>query len=402
VLEFIDGATAIARGALDAGCTFFAGYPISPATPILLHMMRELPRIGGIAVQAEDEIGAISMCIGAAMTGARAFTATSGPGISLYSESIGLAIMAEVPLVIVDTQRMGPATGGATSPAQGDVQFVRWGNSGGYPVIALAPANVAEAYALTLSAFDLAERYRVPVFLMTDKVLVMALATADVEDYRQLPVRSRLPAPSQPLDRVGLRPEETFLPWRFDPIDRPPPFSPIGGEHIVRLTGSGHDEHGMLTKDPAVVQRLNDHLWRKIEDHAAEIEMVVADLEPGARTLWISYGITALAMREAVASARAAGRSVSCLAVQSLWPVPERAILDAIGGVDHVVVAELNQGQYRREIEHVVYRWAARRRTVAPEISGIHRVDGELITPGQFLCTLECTLEGRLKSTLEA
>ena len=131
--EFIDGATAIARGALDAGCNFFAGYPISPATPLLLHMVRELPRLGGVAIQAEDEIGSMSMCVGAAMTGARALTATSGPGISLYSETIGLAIMGEVPLVIVDAQRMGPATGGATTPAQGDIQFVRWGNSGGYP-----------------------------------------------------------------------------------------------------------------------------------------------------------------------------------------------------------------------------------------------------------------------------
>jgi 2-oxoglutarate ferredoxin oxidoreductase subunit alpha len=387
--EYIDGATAIARGALDAGCTFFAGYPISPATSILLHMIRELPVIGGVAVQAEGEIGAISMCIGAAMAGARAFTATSGPGISLYSENIGLAIMAEVPLVIVDTQRMGPATGGATTPAQGDVQFVRWGNSGGYPVIALAPASVAEAYSLTRSAFDLAERFRVPVFLMTDKEMVMALTTVDVEDYQHPPVRSHMMAPPQPLERTGLRPEETFLPWRVDPIDQPPLFSPIGGEHIVRLTGSSHDEHGMLTKDPAAVQRLNDHLWRKIEEHTDEIEMVAADLEPGAGTLWISYGITALAMREAVASARAAGQPVSALAVQSLWPVPERAILDAICGVEHVVVAELNQGQYRREIELVIYSRAARTRTVAPRVSGIHRIDGELITPGQFLRTLE-------------
>ena len=128
--EFIDGATAIARGAIDAGATFFAGYPISPATPILLHMVRELPKVGGIAIQGEDEIASISMCVAAAMTGARAFTATSGPGISLYSETIGLSIMGEVPLVIVDVQRMGPATGGATTPAQGDVQFVRWGNAG--------------------------------------------------------------------------------------------------------------------------------------------------------------------------------------------------------------------------------------------------------------------------------
>ena len=189
--EFIDGATAVARGALDSGCTFFAGYPISPATPLLLHMIRELPKTGGVAIQAEDEIASICMCIGAAMTGSRALTATSGPGISLYSENIGLAIMGEVPLVIVDVQRLGPATGGATTPGQGDVQFVRWGTSGGYPIIALAPGSVAECYSLTRRAFDLAERFRCPVFLLTDKEMFLSMSTVDVAAYESPPVRAR-------------------------------------------------------------------------------------------------------------------------------------------------------------------------------------------------------------------
>ncbi len=142
--EFMDGAEAISRGAIDAGCNFFAGYPITPATPILLHMLRELPKVGGVGIQAEDEIGSISMAIGAAMTGAHAMTASSGPGLSLYSENIGLAIMGETPLVIVDVMRLGPATGGATTVSQGDVQFLRWGTSGGYPIIALCPTDLAE------------------------------------------------------------------------------------------------------------------------------------------------------------------------------------------------------------------------------------------------------------------
>ena len=167
--ELIDGATAIVRGALDAGCDFFAGYPITPASPILMAMMREMPARGGVAIQAEDEIASIGMCIGAAMGGAHALTATSGPGMSLYSENLGLAIMGEVPLVVVDVQRLGPATGGATTVGQGDVQFVRWGTSGGFPVIALAPSSVAESYALTRRAFELAERFRCPVILLTDK-----------------------------------------------------------------------------------------------------------------------------------------------------------------------------------------------------------------------------------------
>jgi 2-oxoglutarate/2-oxoacid ferredoxin oxidoreductase subunit alpha len=377
--EFIDGATAIARGALDAGCDFFAGYPISPATPLLLHMVRELPKCGGIAIQAEDEIGALSMCIGAAMTGKRVLTATSGPGISLYSENIGLAIMGEAPLVIVDAQRMGPATGGATTPAQGDVQFVRWGTSGGFPVIALAPSNVAECYSLTRRAFDLAERFRCPVFLLTDKEIFQSLHTVEVDAYEQPPVRGRRLAPAG----------DTFTPYRFEPLDAPPPFAPIGGEHITRFTGSSHDELGFLTKDPAKVGRLNEHLRRKIEDHRDEIELVRADMEPGAATLFIAYGITARAQAEAVREARAAGRAVSALTLQTLWPVPETAILTAVtethGALRRIVVAELNLGEYRQEVERVVYRWTAQGRHPAPDIVGINRVDGELITPGQFL-----------------
>jgi len=189
---------------------------------------------------------------------------------------------------------------------------------------------VAECYNLTRQAFDLAERFRVPVFLLTDKEMFASMATVDLEAYETPPVRERVRAEALPPGTPGLRPEETFLPWRADPIDQPPPFSPYGGPHIVRFTGSSHDEHGMLSKDPAVVGRLNEHLWRKIEDHAAEIEMARPDLQSGASTLWIAYGITARAMAEAVGIARADGRAVSALAVQTLWPVPEGAILGAL------------------------------------------------------------------------
>ena len=393
--EFIDGATAIARGAIDAGCTFFAGYPISPATPILLHMIRELPKAGGVAIQGEDEIASIGMCVAAAMTGARAFTATSGPGMSLYSENIGLAIMGEAPLVVVDVQRMGPATGGATTPGQGDVQFARWGTSGGYPIIALAPGTVPECYSLARRAFDLAERFRCPVFLLTDKELFQALTTVEIDACERPPVRERVTAPALPPDRAGLRAEETFVPYRVTSPGDVPGFAPIGGPHIVRFTGSTHDEHGFLTKDPLKVGRLNDHLRRKIEDHHDELEFAALDYGgDGAGTLFISYGITARAMAEAVLVARGRGQAVSALAVQSLWPVPENALLSAVwpdegeADIRRVVVAELNHGDFRREVERVVYGYAARRRCVAPEVVGVHRVDGELITTDQLLAQI--------------
>ena len=364
VRELTDGSTAIARGALAAGCDFFAGYPITPASPILAMMLSELPKVGGVGIQAEDEIAAIGMCIGATMTGSRAMTATSGPGISLYSESIGLAIMGEVPLVIVDVQRLGPATGGATTTGQGDVQFVRWGTAGGYPVIALAPSSIGECYSLTMRAFDLAERFRCPVFLLTDKELNTTLNTV-ASDWDAPPVRRRPVAE----EAAGSKP------YRFTPEGEVPPMAHYGEAAKLRFTGSTHDESAFITKDPATVGRLNRHLAAKIEEHRDEIELVVGDLEEGAETLVVSYGVTAGAMREAVRWARRDGARVSALTVHSLWPVPETALRAALGPVRRVVVAELNLGQYRREIE----RLAGGR-----EVLGLHRVDGELISPAEI------------------
>lgn len=365
--EFINGADAIARGALDSGCNFFAGYPITPATPILLHMIQELPKVGGVAIQGEDEIASIGFCVGAAMTGARAMTATSGPGISLYSETIGLAIMGEVPLVIVNVQRMGPATGGATTVAQGDVQFMRWGMSGGFPVIVLAPSNVAECYNMTRRAFDLAERFRVPVFLATDKETVASSATVDLGAYESVPVRERAVATGN----------GQFVPYSYHPPDTVPPMAHYGGAHIVRFTGSSHNERGYLTKNAADVGALNTHLAAKIEDHADEIALVNADIQPGAETLFISYGITARSTKEAVKIARGRGQKVSLLTLYTLWPLPEQAIRAALDGITRVVVAELNLGLYRREIERLVCGQV--------EVIGATRIDGELLAPDEIL-----------------
>ncbi len=361
--ELVDGATAIARGALDAGCDFFAGYPITPASGILAHMLRELPKVGGIGVQAEDEIAAMGLCIGAALGGARAMTASSGPGLSLYSENIGVAIMVQVPLVLVIVQRLGPATGAATTGAQGDVQFMRWGTSGGYPVIALAPTNAVECYHLTRRAFALAQRFRSPVFLATDKEVVMTSETVELAAFAAPP--SSWPAvPSEPVV---------------------PPLVPFaaalegdaGPDRLLRYNASSHDEAGYITKEPAVLERLNSQLAAKIDEHAAALELVSADLDPGAEVLVIGYGVTARSVREAVRLARTRGQRISALTIYSLWPVPERSILAASQGVRRVVVAELNLGQYRREVERLMCGRV--------EVTGVHRVDGLLISPRQIL-----------------
>jgi 2-oxoglutarate ferredoxin oxidoreductase subunit alpha len=371
--EFTDGSTAIVRGALSAGCDFFAGYPITPASPILMLMMQELPKLGGVAIQGEDEIASISMCLGAVMSGSRAMTATSGPGLSLYSESLGLAIMGEVPLVIVDVQRLGPATGGATTTGQGDVQFARWGTAGGYPLIVLAPSSVLECFSLTRKAFDLAERFRCPVLLLTDKELNMTAVTVDLDEYVEVPVRARARRSAEREESVD------FRPYRYEPAGDVPPLAHFGEGDKVRFTGSTHDERAFITKDRATVAKLNRHLVEKIEAHRDEIDLVASDLDGEARVLWISWGSTAGAMREAVSMARRYGRAVSALTIQSLWPVPEEAIVAAAEGADRIVVAELNHGQYRREVERLVGR---------DRIVGLHRNDGELLAPSAFLETL--------------
>lgn len=361
--EFIDGATAVVRGALDAGCTFFAGYPITPASGILMQMMSELPKTGGVAVQGEDEIASIGMCIGATLCGARSMTATSGPGISLYSENIGLAIMGEVPLVIVDVQRLGPSTGAATTVAQGDVQFVRWGTAGGYPIIALAPSTVPEAYQLTAKAFDLAERFRCPVFLMTDKELAMSLTTVDPDSLMLPEVK----------DRVT---ESGGDPYRYEPGDSVFPLHEYGRGETVRFTGSTHDEQALITKHAPTIGALNRHLIAKIERHRDEIELAELDADAGATTLIVGYGITGGAVRTAVARARETGMLLSGIVVHSLWPVPETVLGKAFADVDKIIVPELNPGLYRREIERI----AGDR-----EVIGIERIDGDLITPEEIL-----------------
>jgi len=367
--EFMDGAEAITRGALAAGCNFFAGYPITPATPILLRMLRALPDVGGVGIQGEDEIASIGMCIGAAMTGAKAMTATSGPGLSLYSENIGLGIMGEVPLVIVDVMRLGPATGGATTVAQGDVQFLRWGTSGGFPVIALCPTNAAECYALTQRAFNFAERFRTPVFIATDKEMISAQQSVETSTFENISIADRARAPA----------EGEFVPYRVKRLADTPLFSPIGGAHLVRFTTSMHGERGILTKKPSNVNKTSRHLYEKIEAHRAEFELVAFDAPERAPTVVVSYGITARSMIEAARAARAAGKKVSTLAVHSLWPVPARALRDALRGATRVVVPELNFGQYRLEIERIALALDPR-----PQVIGVNRVDGELITPGEI------------------
>ncbi|MAD52149.1 MAG: pyruvate flavodoxin/ferredoxin oxidoreductase [Candidatus Marinimicrobia bacterium] len=351
----VDGASAIARGALDAGCNYFAGYPITPASGILSHMLRELPKVGGIGFQGEDEISSLGHCIGAAMAGATVFTATSGPGLSLYSENLGLAIMMEVPIVIAISQRLGPSTGAATASAQGDIQFMRWGTTGGYPMIVLSPTNISESYHLTKRAFKLAKRFRTPVFLASDKDTVMTTESVPVDDMKHAPDWPEIPngVIKKPLD-----------PYR---VDGP----------IHHYTGSSHNDDGHITKDPDIIATLNERLRMKIESNLDELSLVKSDLEAGADTLMVSYGVSARSMDAAVNKIRNAGNKVSSMTIYSLWPIPEKTIQDCLKGIKRVIVPEMNHGQYLREIERLVNRDI--------ELIGVNRVDTILITPEEII-----------------
>jgi 2-oxoglutarate ferredoxin oxidoreductase subunit alpha len=361
--EFLTGNQAVVRGALRAGCDFFAGYPITPASSILTEFIRAFADGPGVAVQTEDEIAAIGQCIGAAMAGARALTATSGPGMSLYSENIGLAQMGEVPLVIVDCQRMPPATGGATSTGEGDVVFARHITAGGFPMPVLAANDAASAYRLTHRAFVLAERLRTPVIMLSSKDIALTRQTVDLEAVALEPV-----APRKAHSGDG-----PFKPYAVRSPGDIPAFAPIGGSTRVRFTGSIHNEDGILTIDRRSIQGKLLHLREKITAASALLEDVEADLDPQARTLIVSYGAADGGARQAVAQLRSAGEHVSHLTIFSLWPLPENALRAALTkSVARVIVPELNIGLYADELRRVL-------RDVPVE--SVIRFDGGLITP---------------------
>jgi len=361
-LVLMEGNEAIARGAVAAGCRFFAGYPITPATTILNHMLAMLPPLGGICIQAEDEIASIGFCLGASMAGLKVMTATSGPGISLYSEQISFAIGSEIPIVIVDIQRLGPSTGSATRGADGDIQFLQWGNSGGLPVIVLAPADVRDCYNLTQHAFNLAEQYRCPVFVASNKEIAMTRESLD-------PDRLNPPAP---VERAAPAPGMPFLPFQTSEPQMAPGFLPIGGKTLVRQTSSTHGADGYITTDPAEITRMLRRMQSKID--AAADRLAIVDHRPaaGADTLIVTYGVTSRAAGVAVRELQGRGKPVSLLVLKSLWPVPAAAVRRAAADAKRVLVVEMNLGQYVREIERML---------PGKPIVFCGQMDGRLIAP---------------------
>jgi 2-oxoglutarate ferredoxin oxidoreductase subunit alpha len=341
---FLEGNEAVAMGAVYAGCRFFAAYPITPASSLLGAMLEALPSVGGTVLQGEDEIASIGYCLGASMAGLKVMTATSGPGISLYSENISFAIAGEIPIVIVDVMRQGPSTGSATKGADGDVQFLRWGCSGGLPVVVFAPVDVRDCFTLTVHAFTVAERLRGPVFLASNKDVGMTRETLDLATVEKPPVMERTCHLSGPFLPFGVRPREDV-----------PRFLPIGGAIPVRQTSSTHGREGYITTDPAEIQAGVERLKRKVESQLPSFTFFDLERKQGARTLLVTYGVTARAGRAAVEVLdRERGVPVTLLVLKTIWPVPESVIRSAAEGMDRVLVVEMNLGQYVHEVRRVL------------------------------------------------
>jgi 2-oxoglutarate ferredoxin oxidoreductase subunit alpha len=371
LVRLLQGNEACADAAIAAGCRFFAGYPISPSSEIAEYLSTLLPRAGGRFIQMEDEIAAMGAVLGAAMTGVKAMTATSGPGYSLKQENIGYAIMAEIPCVIVNVMRGGPSTGLPTSPAQADVMQARWGTHGDHPAVALAPASVREVYEETIRAFNIAERYRIPVTLLVDEIIAHMRERVVVPDPSQLVLWER--------PRPTVAPEQ-YLPFGDTPSGVPP-MADFGTGYRYHVTGLYHDARGLPKDSPEVVDATLHRLMRKIEVGAPEIQKYEEEGLLDATIGVIAYGSSARSAKAAIRVARERELRIGLLRPLTLWPFPEAAVRSLAERVRHIIVPEMNLGQLVLEVERVV---AGR----CP-VHRVNRVTGEPISPDEILAAIE-------------
>jgi len=341
--RFMSGDIACAEGALAVGCRFFAGYPITPATEIAEHMARRLPEIGGVYIQMEDEIASMAAVIGASYAGVKAMTATSGPGFSLMMENIGLALMTETPCVIVNVMRGGPSTGQPTMPGQQDVMQARWGSHGDYEIIALAPSSVQEMFDLTVEAFNLAETYRVPVFVLADEIVGHMWERVTIPETESIKIVNR--------KKPRVPPSNEFAPFKPDQ-DLVPPMAVFGDGYRFHATGLTHDERGYPRTESAGAQtRLVQRLCNKIRKNVEKIIRVENIMLEDAEVAVVAYGIAARAALSAVRKARATGIKAGLLRPVTLWPFPEEQVAQVARRVKAIVVPEMNCGQIVREVE---------------------------------------------------
>jgi len=343
--HFMNGDIACAEGAIAAGCRFFGGYPITPATEIAEHLSERMPEFGGIYIQMEDEIASIAAVIGASYAGLKAMTATSGPGFSLMQENIGLAIMTETPCVIVDIMRGGPSTGQPTMPGQQDVMQAKWGSHGDYGIIALAPASVQEMFDLTVEAFALSETYRVPTLLMGDEVVGHMWEKVVIPPASNINIVNRKKPHVSPDKYEPFKPDDDLV----------PPMACFGEGYRFHATGLTHNEKGYpKTQSSEVQTKLVKRLCEKISRNADKIIKVEEVMVDDADIVVVAYGIVARAALSAVRKAREAGIKAGLLRLVTLWPFPEEHVARAAKHAKTMVVPEMNCGQMVREVERVV------------------------------------------------
>jgi 2-oxoglutarate ferredoxin oxidoreductase subunit alpha len=338
--HFIDGNEACAEGAIAAGCRFAAGYPITPSTEIVEHLAARFPKIGGMFIQMEDEIASSICLMGAVWAGVKAMTVTSGPGFSLMMEHVGLAAMTETPCVFVDVQRSGPSTGLPTLPAQQDVMQARWGSHGDYEIIALSPSSPQECFNHIITAFNLAERYRVPVMFMMDEISGHMLGKVIIPPADTIEVTER---------RLTTRPPGEYMPFRTYDGDVPE-MSAFGRGHRIHITGLTHDERGYPAMNAEAQDKLVRRLCDKILNHVDDISIYETDQVEGSDVTVIAYGITAAVASYAVRLARDEGLKVGMVKLTTLWPFNDRLIRDVADNTKAVLVAELNLGQMVHEV----------------------------------------------------
>ncbi|MCE5243678.1 MAG: 2-oxoacid:acceptor oxidoreductase subunit alpha [Syntrophobacteraceae bacterium] len=369
--HFITGDIACAEGALAAGCRFFAGYPITPATEIAEHMAVRLPEIGGTYIQMEDEIAAMAAILGASCAGVKSMTATSGPGFSLMMENLGLGICTETPCVVVNVQRAGPSTGLPTLGAQGDMMQARWGSHGHYEIITLSPASPQELFHLTVTAFNLSETYRCPVLIMADEVTGHLSERVIIPDAPAIRIQER-PRPKGRKDR--------FKPFQPGP-NGVPPMAIAGEGYGIHVTGLTHDERGYPCMNAEAHSEMVDRLVSKIRKNEKHIIRMEDYRLEDAEIVVVSYGVSARSSFAAVDEARELGIKAGLLRLITVWPFPAGRIRELASRVRGFVTVEINLGQIHLEVE----RCAAGK---APAFLVGH-AGGTVIPPERIVRTLQ-------------
>ncbi len=369
--KLLQGNEACAEGALYAGCNFFGGYPITPSTEVAEYLSRELPKVGGAFIQMEDEIAAMGSVIGASLAGAKALTATSGPGFSLKQENLGYAMITEIPCVVIDVMRGGPSTGVPTGPSQSDIMQCKWGTHGDHPVICLTPGYVQEIFDETVRAFNLSEKYRTPVIVAYDEIIGHMRERVEIPDQGVIPVVNRTKPPQ------GLA---KYLPYDDTKGDVPPMANFFEG-YRYHVTGLNHAPDGFPINAHPRIHTDEERLIRKVDGNRADICKNELYKTEDAEIGIFAYGASARAAKDAIDAARAEGIKVGLFRPLTMWPFPEEAVCAFAKQVKTIIVPELSLGQIILEVERVSKAQCG--------IEGIFRVDGDPITPAQILAKIK-------------